>query len=121
MCGQARILIELMEQEVVKNPPNDRRITPLHLAAENGFLSICKYIIDRIDDKNPGDEIGRTPLHFAAAEGHLEICQILVDNDVDLDQVKNPLEISKIRKKAYTAYQYLLSIFLNYLHKTAQT
>ena len=80
MCGQARILIELMEQEVVKNPPNDRRITPLHLAAENGFLSICKYIIDRIDDKNPGDETGRTPLHFAAQNGHIGICELIINN-----------------------------------------
>jgi len=91
MCGQARIVIDLSEQEVVKNPPNDRKITPLHLAAENGFLSICKYIVERTDDKNPPDELGRTPLHFAALNGHLQICKLIIEELIrNSTEDKNP-------------------------------
>ena len=43
-----------------KNPENREGITPLHLAAENGFYDICQIIVDNIKngDKNPVDGIG---------------------------------------------------------------
>merc|ERR1719228_2234474 len=91
MCGQARMVMAILEQEVIKNPPNNRKITPLHLAAENGFLSICEYIVERTDDKNPPDEIGRTPLHFAAQNGHLRICKLIIEELIrNNSEDKNP-------------------------------
>ena len=64
--------------------------TPLHLGAKNGHkrgnLSVCKFIIDNVDDKNPKTDNGVTPLHIAAAEGHLKLCQLIINNVED----KNP-------------------------------
>ena len=48
-----------------KNPPNDEGVTPLHLAAENGHLNVCEYIMMRIEEKNPADIYGVTPLDLA--------------------------------------------------------
>ena len=63
--------------------------TPLHLAATNGHLEICKLIVENMDeqgDKNPKNNFGNTPLHYAAADGHFEICKLLAEKIVN----KNP-------------------------------
>ena len=71
--GQTQIVMDILEDSSDKNPKNDKLVTPLHLAAEKGFVSICEYIIEKNDslDKFPKDNRGRTPLHFAALNGHL--------------------------------------------------
>ena len=82
----------------VKNPLLTRQervftdyigITPLHLAAKKGHSEICKFIIERVEDKNPADIVGDTPLHFAAASGHLGLCKFILKNINSLDE-KNP-------------------------------
>ena len=71
--GQTQIVMDILEDSSDKNPKNDKLVTPLHLAAEKGFVSICEYIIKKNDSliKFPKDNLGRTPLHFAALNGHL--------------------------------------------------
>ena len=53
--------------------------TPLHVAAFNGDLDMCKYIMDSIDNKSPKSNDGVTPLHFAARTGHLNICKYIIE------------------------------------------
>ena len=67
--------------------------TPLHFAAYNGHLEVCKLIMDNITDKNPANTVternmdeGETPFHFAAKAGQLAVCQLFLDNLSD----KNP-------------------------------
>ena len=62
----------------VYNPADNVGMTPLHLAAKSGHLSICKELLDNILDLNPKNEEGATPLHLAAAEGHLDICHLML-------------------------------------------
>ena len=74
-------------------------ITPLHLAAKNGHLSVCKLIIKNVVDKNPagGKMVTKswmhpvwidqwTPLHLAAYTGHFSVCKLIINNVVE----KNP-------------------------------
>merc|ERR1712038_135966 len=67
------------------------KTTPLHEAAKNGHLEICKLIMDTIDDKNPAIRTRRkdgwTPLHEAAENGHLEVWRLIIDNTEN----KNPI------------------------------
>ena len=49
------------------------RKTPLHWAAENGNLALCKLIVTNVEEKNPQDIYQNTPLHYAAKSGHLEV------------------------------------------------
>ena len=56
-----------------KNPPDNVRKTPLHWAAENGNLALCKLIVNNVEEKNPQDIYQNTPLHYAATSGHLEV------------------------------------------------
>ena len=77
---------------VVKNPKLEEKglkgRTPLHIAAQSGHFEVCKFIIEREDNKNPSDSDGLTPLLVAVAKGHLDICSIIIDNITD----KNPAD-----------------------------
>ena len=78
----------IIENVKEKNPKDLTGWTPLHDAAERGYLDICKYIIGKVQDKNPvnGSKSRNTPLHIAAKYGHLEICRYMVG----LIENKNP-------------------------------
>ena len=58
---------------VDKNPKDNSNWTPLHKAAGNGHVEVCKLILEKVEDKNPHALNGRTPLHVAAGEGHFEV------------------------------------------------
>ena len=82
MC---QLLIDNMTGD--KNPGEFGGWTPLHDAAKNGHLEICRLIAQHLEDKNPRDVIGWTPLHWAAEHGHFKICQLIAQ---DLED-KNPM------------------------------
>ena len=67
-----------------KNPanedPGDQGETPLHKAAKNGHVKICKLILENVVDKCPISEKGMTPLHWSARCGHSETCQMILQN-----------------------------------------
>ena len=56
---------------------SSQRLTPLHLAAENGHFEICRMIMDSVEDKNPADQWGTTPWHEAERNGHYDICKLI--------------------------------------------
>ena len=60
--------------------------TLFHLAARRGYLAICKFFVENLEDKNPVNYAGYTPLHRAARKGHLNICKLIIQNV----QNKNP-------------------------------
>ena len=68
-----------------KNPIVSAHMTALHLAARTGCLSICKVIIENIDDLNPLDIEQRTPLECAILYRH---------NDI-IDFIKNEIQKRK--------------------------
>ena len=63
--------------------------SPLHIAAAQGHLEFCKYIIEKIKDPNPKRrKDGITAFHVAAHNGCKEICELMIDNLED----KNPAD-----------------------------
>lgn len=38
---------------LLKNPPDTQNVTPLHIAANQGRLGVCKLIIKSVKNKNP--------------------------------------------------------------------
>ena len=48
-----------------KSPKDYWGRTPLHIAAQNGYLDVCKLIAENIQEKNPQDNFGITPIQTA--------------------------------------------------------
>ena len=69
-----------MKEVIDRNPRDNHGQTPLHLAAKNGHLKVCKAIIKEADDKNPKDNRGMTPFHIAALMGHEKICKVFMSS-----------------------------------------
>ena len=81
-------LVEKMVKENIlfgmdPNPRDDSKLTPLHLACQEGHLAVVKFLLPFLSDKNPksGPEWEeKTPLHDAAYAGHLSVVEHLVEN-----------------------------------------
>ena len=54
-------------------------LTPIHVAAGTGDLSLLEEIQKKEEEKYPEDIEGFTPLHYAAQNGHLNICKALIE------------------------------------------
>ena len=59
-----------------KNPKDSNGFTPLHHAALNGHLDICKLIMEQVENQNPGNVYGDTPFHWAAGNNQLDVCKL---------------------------------------------
>ena len=76
-----------------KNPKDIIGNTPLHIAAYNGQLEICRFIVQNVEDKNPKNHQGRTPLHNAAYKNQNVICELILQNIEALPRVCKGLVI----------------------------
>ena len=67
-----------------KNPSNKFGKTPLHMAATNGHLDICRLIIDNVENKHPINIHVETPKNladrgakdFGDRYGHVQISKL---------------------------------------------
>ena len=88
-------------------------MTPLHLAAEDGYYKVCQLILKNILPaksvetsgntkswskldisrvKNPADNWGKTPLHMAAENGHIDVYSLICETANN----KNPPDEEKV-------------------------
>ena len=57
--------------------------TPLHQAAQQGYLSVVQYLCEQGADKEARTTAGYTPLHQAAQQGYLSVVQYLCEQGAD--------------------------------------
>ena len=60
-----------------ENPMDKNGKTPLHQAAENGNLDLCKQILENTNDIFPKMNNGNTPSHLAVANNNKEIVSLI--------------------------------------------
>ena len=81
----------ILEKIRHKNPPNQLGVTPLHIAAKNGYLEIVRSLLGKVQNKNPACHEGITPLHKAAENGHFHVCKFILDSfRMNHNKDKNP-------------------------------
>ena len=96
-CNDLILLKHVMERTEDENHQNsnyfDNDLSALHLAAQEGFLKACEFIINRSLYKGEKDRQGWTPIDYAAIFGHLEVCRFLLQNmdDFPMTDLKIPL------------------------------
>jgi ankyrin repeat protein len=86
-----------------KNPRNDKGWTPLHFAAQEGYLNICEFIMNLLEDKNPGNNDGWTPLHLAASNLNGRVCKFIASQLEDKNPENNgktPLQLWNLAYKS---------------------
>ncbi len=71
-------------------------VTPLHVAAERGFIHCVNFLLNEGSNLNKLDDFGRSPLYYAASYGHAPVVKGLVDDWGAL------LTCSYNKKNAYT-------------------
>jgi len=85
----------LLDQEIHgdfvadSNSQDEQGITALHIAAHEGFLSVCEILLDYgvNTNLNVTNVLKRTPLHLACLGGHTGVAQLLVRSGADLNLV----------------------------------
>ncbi|ETV75342.1 hypothetical protein, variant 1 [Aphanomyces astaci] len=58
--------------------------TPLHYAAEGGYVNVCEFLLEHGAYINEQNIRGETPLHFAISSMHEPVCVLLVRRKADV-------------------------------------
>jgi ankyrin repeat protein len=73
----------LLEKGANPNAEDDAGLTPLHYAADLGYVEIVKLLLERGADPKAKDNKGSTPLHWAAFFGHVDVVRVLLERGAD--------------------------------------
>lgn len=77
--GQTEIAL-MLYQRGAKNLPNAESLYPLHLAARQGHVELCRVLAQNREDLDVPDKYNSwTPLFWAASDGHAECVRILIE------------------------------------------
>ena len=98
--GQTQVVLDIIKEEgkidkyfgIVNKDLGGKNAnllrSPLHYAVREGYFSVCKALVENLEDTNHGDWDGRTPLHMAVGHGSYDILKLLIDNAT----IKNPAD-----------------------------
>ena len=59
-----------------KNPANNDGWTPIHTAAINSNLEICRLIVNNVDNKHPINNEGKTPKNTTDEKNYTSVSQL---------------------------------------------
>ncbi|KAG8810399.1 palmitoyltransferase akr1 [Serendipita sp. 399] len=83
--GDLDLVRRLIESgEATVNDRDPQNISPLHWAAINANLPVCRYLLEQGAEVDVvGGELMATPLQWAARNGHLYILHLLLSHNAD--------------------------------------
>ena len=82
--GDLPLILELCNKGKINEKDKDGQ-TPLHLAAQKGYVDIARALIDKGADVNAKNNYGGTPLRLAAWMGKADIAKVLIDKGADVN------------------------------------
>ncbi len=71
------------------NAKTDAGIAPLHKAANEGHMSVARFLLDHGADVDVKDREGDTPLHLAAGRGQQAMVELLLAHKANVDGRNN--------------------------------
>jgi ankyrin repeat protein len=88
LIHQAKEAVELLlKQKANVNVTDENANTPLHLAAEKGYLEIVELLLKSGANVKAKNTKSNTPLHVAAKNGHIDIVKLLIGRGATIDVV----------------------------------
>jgi hypothetical protein len=66
------------QKKLMINAANDDGMTPLHIAAQNGYAPLCELLLSHEADIDSRAISKLTPLHLGASRNHLETVKVLL-------------------------------------------
>ncbi|OQR90849.1 ankyrin 2,3/unc44 [Thraustotheca clavata] len=83
--GHSDIIVWLIEMQCPVDIPNEMGLTPLYLAAQEGFDAIVQILLDEKADANHISNVdGFTPVMIASQMGHVSVVQMLHENGANI-------------------------------------
>jgi hypothetical protein len=84
--NQARILVLLLDKEIVIDQKDSSGYTALMYACNSGSLDCARLLVQHGADIHQTANDGSTPIMFASQHGHNDIVQLLLSNGADPNQ-----------------------------------
>ena len=79
----------IMKKNNDKNPMDpEYRNTPLHEAARNSHIEVCKVILDGVQEWNPKNFWGKTPYDIAKKLDHKNICELFDSAHSEKEEIR---------------------------------
>lgn len=87
ITGNFKVVAHILRQtdEDVDTPDSDGD-TALCLAAINGYVDCCRFLLDHRADPNKKGQQGLTPLHLACGRGHIGCVRLLLNRGAKPDE-----------------------------------
>ncbi|CAG2245308.1 unnamed protein product [Mytilus edulis] len=82
--GHTNVIILLIKNKLDISKPDEKGLSPLHLACDNDLILICKLLIRNKADVNMQDSEGRSPLHFACQKDNFDTVEVLLKQKANI-------------------------------------
>lgn len=69
--------------EILDSVETNSKKSPLHIAAGEGQIQMCEFLLHKGAKIDARDKLLRTPLHLASQAGHVTVVKLLLDNNAD--------------------------------------
>ncbi|CAC5396492.1 unnamed protein product [Mytilus coruscus] len=83
--GHKSVMNLLIQKQLAVSKPDNKGLSPLHLACKNRLPSICKLLISNNANINMQDNDNKTPLHFACESNNFDIVETLLKNKANIN------------------------------------
>jgi len=84
-CGRIMSIIDLLLSKGAHiDKQDEKRQTPLHMAAKCGQLEVVRVLLENDANINVTNEYGETPIYWAAEWGHLEVVRLLLEKGANV-------------------------------------
>src|SRR6266850_376569 len=79
-CGLPGLVMALVieNSEDVNSRSFDNKLTPLHLALQQGHLEVAQILVEHDADAAAQTKDGRSPVHLVSHEGHVELARLML-------------------------------------------